>query len=75
MLQKEYFCPSNCGIPFLYEMVLSMIYLLVVKLISEGTCSDTNCWITERGGESVIEIIILFIQIIQVLYQCSIIIQ
>ena len=27
-----------------------MINLLVVKLIFEGTCSDTNCWITERGG-------------------------
>jgi hypothetical protein len=26
----------------------------VVKLIYEGTCFDTNCWITERGGESVI---------------------
>jgi hypothetical protein len=55
MLQKAYFCPSNYGIPFLYELVLSMIYLSVVKLISEGTCSDTNCWITERGSESVIE--------------------
>jgi hypothetical protein len=37
MLQKSYFCPSNCGIPFLYELVLSMIYLSVVKLIYEGT--------------------------------------
>jgi hypothetical protein len=55
MIQKAYFYPSNCGIPFLYELVFSMIYLSVVKLISEGTCSDTNCWITERGGESVIE--------------------
>jgi hypothetical protein len=55
MLQKTYLCPSNYGIPFLYEWVLSMIYLSVVKLISEGTFSDTNCWITERGGESVIE--------------------
>jgi hypothetical protein len=55
MLQKEYFYPSNCGIPFLYKLFLSMIYLSVVKLISEGTCSDTNCWIIERGGESVIE--------------------
>jgi hypothetical protein len=54
MLQKAYFCPSNCGIPFLYELVLSMIYLSMVKLISEGTCSDTNCWIIERGVESVI---------------------
>jgi hypothetical protein len=54
MLQKAYFYPSNNGIPFLYELVLSMIYLLVVKLISEGTSSDTNCWITERGGESII---------------------
>jgi hypothetical protein len=54
MLQKTYFCPSKCGIPFLYELVLSMIYLLVVKLIFEGTCSDTNCWIIERGGESII---------------------
>jgi hypothetical protein len=44
----------KCGIPFLYELVLSIIYLSVVKLISEGTCFDTNCWITERGGESVI---------------------
>jgi hypothetical protein len=34
--------PSNCGIPFLYKLVLSMIYLSVVKLISEGTCSDTK---------------------------------
>jgi hypothetical protein len=34
-----------------------MIYLSVVKLISKGTCSDTNGWITDRGrgGESVIE--------------------
>jgi hypothetical protein len=55
MLQKAYFFPSKCGIPFLYELVLSMIYLSVVKLISEGTFSDTNCWITERGGESIIE--------------------
>jgi hypothetical protein len=55
MLQKEYFCPSNYGIPFLYELVLSMIYFSVVKLISEGTCYDTNCWIIERGGESIIE--------------------
>jgi hypothetical protein len=54
MLQKGYFYPSNCGIPFLYELVLSMIYLSVVKLILEGTCSDTNCWITERGDELVI---------------------
>jgi hypothetical protein len=56
MLQNAYFCPSNCGIPFLY-MLLSMIYLLVLKLIYERTCSDTNCWITERGGggELVIE--------------------
>jgi hypothetical protein len=54
MLQKAYFYPSNCGIPFLYDLVLSMIYLSVVKLISEGTCSDTNCWIIERRGESVI---------------------
>jgi hypothetical protein len=54
MLQKEYLCPSNYGIPFLYKLVLSMIYLSVVKLIFEGTFSDTNCWITERGGESVI---------------------
>jgi hypothetical protein len=54
MLQKEYFFPSNCGIPFLYKLVLSMIYLSVVKLISEGTWSDTNCWITKRGGESII---------------------
>jgi hypothetical protein len=54
MLQKAYFYPSNCGISFLYELILSMIYLSVVKLISEGTFSDTNCWITERGGESVI---------------------
>jgi hypothetical protein len=55
MLQKAYFYPSNYGIPFLYELVLSMIYLSVVKLISEGTYSNTDCWITERGGESVIE--------------------
>jgi hypothetical protein len=27
-----------------------MIYLLVVKLIPEGTCFDSNCWITEGGG-------------------------
>jgi hypothetical protein len=54
MLQKAYFYPSNYGIPFLYELVLSMIYLSEVKLISEGTCSDSNYWITERGGESVI---------------------
>jgi hypothetical protein len=54
MLQKAYFCPSNCGIPFLYKLVLSMIYLSLVKLISEGTCSDSNCWITERGDEYVI---------------------
>jgi hypothetical protein len=55
MLQNAYFCPLNYGIPFLYKLFLSMIYLSVVKLISEGTCSDTNCWITERGGESIIE--------------------
>jgi hypothetical protein len=55
MLQKSYLCPSNYGIPFLYELLLSMIYLSVVKLISEGTCSDTKCWITERGDELVIE--------------------
>jgi hypothetical protein len=55
MLQKAYFYTSKCGIPFLYELVLSMIYLSVVKLISEGTFSDTNCWITERGVELVIE--------------------
>jgi hypothetical protein len=56
MLQKIYFCPSNCGIPFLYKLFLSMIYLSVVKLISEGTDSDANCWITKRGrDESVIE--------------------
>jgi hypothetical protein len=30
-------------------LVLSMIYLSVVKLIFEGTYSKTNCWITERG--------------------------
>jgi hypothetical protein len=35
--------------------LLYMIYLSMVKLISEGTCSNTNCWITERGGESIIE--------------------
>jgi hypothetical protein len=50
MLQKAYFYPSNYGIRFLYELVLSMNYLSVVKLISEGTDSNTNCWITERGG-------------------------
>jgi hypothetical protein len=55
LLQNEYFCQSNYGIPFLYILLLSMIYLLVVKLISKGTYFDTNCWITERGGESVIE--------------------
>jgi hypothetical protein len=55
MLQKAYFCPSNYGIPFLYELLLSMIYLSVVKLISKGTFSDTNCWITERGDESIID--------------------
>jgi hypothetical protein len=55
MLQKVYFYLSNYGIPFLYELVLSMIYLSVVKLISEGACSDTNCWITERRDESIIE--------------------
>jgi hypothetical protein len=55
MLQKAYFCPSNCGIPFLYMFLLSMIYLSMAKLISEGTYSDTNCWINERGGESVID--------------------
>jgi hypothetical protein len=54
MLQKENIYPSKCGIPFLYEFSLSMIYLSVVKLISEGICSDTNCWITESGGESII---------------------
>jgi hypothetical protein len=36
-------------------LFLSMIYLSVVKLISKGTYYDTNCWITKRGGESVIE--------------------
>jgi hypothetical protein len=55
MIQKAYLCPSNYGIPFLNELVLSMIYLSVVKLISEGTCSDSNCCIIERGGESIIE--------------------
>jgi hypothetical protein len=25
MLQKAYLCPSNYGIPFLYELVLSMV--------------------------------------------------
>jgi hypothetical protein len=55
MLQKAYFYPSNCGIPFLYMFFLSMIYLSMVKLISKGTYFDTNCWITERRGELVIE--------------------
>ena len=55
MLQKTYFCPSNHRIPFLYMLFLSMIYLLVLKLISKGTGYDTDCWITERGGESVIK--------------------
>jgi hypothetical protein len=55
MLQKAYFCSSNCGIPFLYKLFISMIFLSVIKLISEGTHSDTNCWITESGGEYVIE--------------------
>jgi hypothetical protein len=50
ILQNAYFFPSNCGIPFLYKLLLSMIYLLVVKPISEGTYSDTNCWITQRRG-------------------------
>jgi hypothetical protein len=59
MLQKTYFYPSNYGIPFLYELVLSMIYLSVVKMISKGTCFDTNCWITDRGrGEGVVELVI-----------------
>jgi hypothetical protein len=38
--------------------ILKIIHdlLLVVKLFSEGTSSNTNCWITERGGgELVIE--------------------
>jgi hypothetical protein len=55
ILQNAYFCPSNYGIPFLYILFLSMIYLSMVKLIFEGTCSDTKCWITEREGESVID--------------------
>jgi hypothetical protein len=55
MLQNAYLFPSNYVIPFVYMLFLSMIYLSMVKLISEGTLSDTNCWITERGGESVIE--------------------
>jgi hypothetical protein len=55
ILQNAYFCPLNYGIPFLYKFFLSMIYLSVVKLISERTCSDSNCWITKRGSESVIE--------------------
>jgi hypothetical protein len=55
MLQNAYFGSSNYGIPFLYMLFLSMIYLSVVKLISEGTFYETNCWITERGGELVIE--------------------
>jgi hypothetical protein len=50
MLQKAYFFPSNYGIPFLYKLSLSMIYLSVVKLIYEGTYSDTNCCITKRVG-------------------------
>jgi hypothetical protein len=54
LLKKEYFCPSICGIQFLYELLFSMIYLSVVKMIYEGTFSDTNCWIIERGSESVI---------------------
>jgi hypothetical protein len=29
--------------------------LPVVKLFPKGTGSDTNCWIIEREGESVIE--------------------
>jgi hypothetical protein len=32
-----------------------MIYLSVVKMNSEGTHFDSNCWITERGCESVTE--------------------
>jgi hypothetical protein len=61
MLQNAIFYPSNYGIPFLYKLFLSMIYLSLVKLISEGTCSDTNCWITEGGGgESLIEKFNLF---------------
>jgi hypothetical protein len=55
MLQNAYFCPSNCGIPFLNMLFLSMIYISLVKLISEGTCFDTNCWISEMEGESAIE--------------------
>jgi hypothetical protein len=43
LLQNAYFFPSNYGIPFLYMLFLSMIYLSVVKLIFEGTCSETNC--------------------------------
>jgi hypothetical protein len=55
LLQNAYLCPSNYGIPFLYMLLLSMIYLSAVKQIYEGTFYDTNCWITERGVESVIE--------------------
>jgi hypothetical protein len=55
MSQNAYFCPLNHGVPFLYKLFLSMFNLSVVKLISEGTFSDTNCWITKRGGESIIE--------------------
>jgi hypothetical protein len=37
----------------LFEIIHNL--LLVVKLFPEGTYYDTNCWITERGFESVIE--------------------
>jgi hypothetical protein len=50
-------------------------FLQVVKLFPEGTHFDTNCWIIEIGGESVIEQFNPFNHKIQVLYQCRIIIQ
>jgi hypothetical protein len=48
---------SNYGILFVYILFLSMIYLSMVKLVSEGTCSNTCCWITESGGDSILEIL------------------
>jgi len=44
-----------------------MIYLSVVKLIFEGTFFDSNCWIIESEGESVIDQLNPFLTTI---YEC-----
>jgi hypothetical protein len=45
-----------------------MIYLPVVKLFPEGTCSDTNCWKTKKEGESVFT----FLPVLTIVYKLQI---